>query len=480
MDAGRARTGVLSGFFALIAQASRHPVGLVGVHLITFSVVFFVAILICDFFGLLSNPYLGIFAFLVLPGLFLLGLVLVPIGIARARRGERAGKGGFFPILDLNRPEQRQRVLAVLILTGINLLILGVSSFKAVHYMDSSQFCGLVCHQVMQPEYTAYIDSPHARVECVDCHIGPGANWFVKAKLSGLRQVAAVATGSYSRPIPSPVHQLRPARETCEQCHWPEKFHGDRIKVKRSYSPDRENSEQTTVLLLKVGGGSLESGFAEGIHWHMNLANHVEYIADSTRGEIYWVGLENQRGEKVEYTKQGLDFDPKQRPDLERRVMDCMDCHNRPTHAFKMPDEAVDLAIQSGQIPRELPFVRREAVRVLEAKYGDRTAARREIDQELRRFYREVEMAADPGAVAKAVGAVQAIYERNIFPAMGVEWGTYPNHIGHTRSPGCFRCHDGEHTSQGGKVISQDCENCHHLLAVEENEPEVLTRLYQQ
>src|SRR4026208_2191379 len=216
MDAGK-RTGGLSGFFSLIARASRHPIGLVRVHLVTFSVVFFVAILICDFFGLLSNPYLGIFAFLVLPGLFLLGLVLVPIGIARARRGEKAGKGRFFPILDLNRPEQRQRVLAVLILTGINLLILGVSSFKAVHYMDSSQFCGLVCHQVMQPEYTAYIDSPHARVECVDCHIGPGANWCVKAKLSGLRQVAAVATGSYSRPIPSPVHQLRPARETCEQ-----------------------------------------------------------------------------------------------------------------------------------------------------------------------------------------------------------------------------------------------------------------------
>jgi hypothetical protein len=471
---------VFSGFLDLFARASRHPASLIGVHLVTFSTLFFLALLAFEIFGELSNPYLGILAFLVLPALFVLGLILIPIGLARARRAARAGRPpSRFPILDLNRPEHRQRVLAIAILTVINLLILSLSGYKAVHYMDSSQFCGLVCHTVMEPEYTAYIDSPHARVGCVDCHIGPGANWFVKSKLSGLRQVAAVATGSYSRPIPSPVHALRPARETCEQCHWPEKFHGDRIKVKKSYLPDRDNTEETTVLLLKVGGGSLESGFAEGIHWHMNLANRIEYIADSTRNEIYWVGLEDRQGRKVEYQKQGMDFDPKTRPGLERRVMDCMDCHNRPTHAFTPPEEAINEALQTGKIPRDLPFVRREAARVLAVEYSDKTTALREIGNELRRFYREAEPGVDASGVDKAVTAVQAIYARNVFPEMKVGFGTYPNHIGHGRTPGCFRCHDGEHVTQEGVAISQDCASCHHLLAVGETDPEILRQLYQ-
>jgi hypothetical protein len=302
----------------------------------------------------------------------------------------------------------------------------------------------------------------------------------VKSKLSGLRQVAAVTRGDYSRPIPSPVHELRPARETCEQCHWPEKFHGDRIKVKRSYSSDRENTELTTVLLLKVGGGSLESGFAEGIHWHMSLANRIEYIADSTRTEIYWVGVEDQQGRKTEYWKQGIDFDPKARPDLERRVMDCMDCHNRPTHAFDLPEDAVDEGIQTGKVPRGLPFVRREAVRVLTAEYKDKPTALREIDNEVRRFYREDEPIADGESVDRAVTALQAIYKRNVFPEMKVDWGTYPNHIGHERFPACFRCHDEEHVSPEGKTISQDCTSCHHILAVEEAAPEIVGRLYEE
>ena len=473
-------TAFYGGFRYLVGQATRHPIGLVGVNIVLFSILFFVFLALLELLGFETNPYLGILAYLVLPAIFVIGVVLVPIGAVRARRlAAREGRS-LFPILDLNRPEYRERLTAVLVLSGLILLGLAVSGFHAVHYMDSKEFCGLVCHKVMIPEYTAYLDSPHARVECVDCHIGPGADWFVRSKLSGLRQVLAVTINTYHRPLPSPVRNLRPARETCEQCHWPEKLHGDRIKIKKSYSPDRENTELTTVLMLKVGGGSLESGFAQGIHWHMNLANRIEYIADSTRSEIYWVGLEDQQGRRTEYLKQGLDFDPKARPDLERRLMDCMDCHNRPTHDFSLPEEAINEAIQAGKVSRELPFVRREAVRVLTGEYEDKPSALREIDHELRRFYREVEPVADAGSVERAVTAVQAIYERNVFPEMKVGWGTYPNHIGHEHFPACFRCHDEEHVSPEGKTISQDCENCHRVLAIEETSPEILTRLYEQ
>jgi hypothetical protein len=468
------------GFRDLVSQSTRHPVGLIGVNVVIFSILFFTFLTAIELLGFETNPYLGILAYLVLPVVFTVGVILVPVGAVRARRLAARRGHPLFPILDLNRPEHRQRLTAILILSGLNLLVLAVSGFQAVHYMDSSKFCGLVCHKVMVPEYTAYLNSPHARVGCVDCHIGPGAGWFVRSKLSGLRQVAAVALDTYHRPLPNPVRNLRPARETCEQCHWPEKFHGDRIKVKKSFGTDRENSEVSTVLLLKVGGGSAESGFAEGIHWHMNLKNRVEYIADSTRTQIYWVGTEDQKGNKTEYQLQGIDFDPKARPDLERRVMDCLDCHNRPTHEFSMPEREVDLALQAEVIPRSLPFVRREAVRLLRAEYGDREAACREIEAGLRSFYRDVEPVEDQEAVGRAAEALTAIYRRNVFPEMKVGWGTYVNHIGHEDSPGCFRCHDDSHVSPEGKTISQDCTNCHHILAVEEAAPEILGRLYEE
>ena len=462
----------------LISQATRHPVGLIGVNIVVFSLLFFVFLFAVELIGVETNPYIGILIYLVLPLLFLVGVILVPVGAVRARRQAVARGRSLFPILDLNRPEHRQRLTAIFILSGVILFVLTMSGFEAVHYMDSSEFCGLVCHQVMQPEWAAYIDSPHARVECVDCHIGPGAGWFVKSKLSGLRQVVAVATNSYQRPIPNPVRNLRPARETCEQCHWPQKFHGDRIKVKKHYAADSANTELTTILLLKVGGGSLESGFAEGIHWHMNIANRIEYIADSTRTQIYWVGFTDREGKKTEYVQEGLDFDPKQKPGLEHRVMDCMDCHNRPTHAFAMPGEALDRSLAAGLISTELPFIRREAERVLRGEYPDQATAKRAIAEELTRFYQTEMASADEAKVAQAVSAVQKIYSRNVFPSLNLTWGTYADDIGHEHSPGCFRCHDEAHVSPAGERISQDCTNCHHLLSVGEEKPAILEQLY--
>ena len=182
------------------------------------------------------HPYIGLLVFLILPGIFILGLLLIPLGIWLRRRSLLAsGKmPGVFPTVDLGLPVVRRTLEYVGLATVLNLLIIGTASYRGVQYMDSTSFCGKTCHTVMDPEYTAYQNSPHSRVECVDCHIGPGAGWFVRSKLSGLRQVFAVTFHTYSRPIPSPVKYLRPARETCEQCHWPQRFTGDKFLVKRT------------------------------------------------------------------------------------------------------------------------------------------------------------------------------------------------------------------------------------------------------
>jgi hypothetical protein len=303
-------------------------------------------------------------------------------------------------------------------------------------------------------------------VTCVQCHIGPGAPWFVKSKLSGARQVLAVLANSHRRPIPSPVSDLRPARDTCEQCHWPEKFHGDKVEVRREYAPDEANTETVTTLRIHVGGGSEKLGVASGIHWHMNVANRIEYIAtDDKRQTIPWVRLTDRQGRVREFRVPDVSDEALARG--ERRLMDCMDCHNRPSHPFNpSPERAVDGAIGIGEISRELPFIRREAVAALNDKYESREAAERGIADRLRAFYQKnyPNVLKERGPlVDRAVLVSQVLYRRNVFPRMNVTWGSYPNNIGHMDAPGCFRCHDDNHKSKDGAVIRQECELCHTI-----------------
>jgi hypothetical protein len=318
----------------------------------------------------------------------------------------------------------------------------------------------------MKPEFVAYQDGPHSRVTCVECHIGPGASWFARSKLSGTRQVFAVALGTYSKPIPSPVENLRPAREVCEQCHWPEKFHGDKIQRVVEYADDEQNSETVTTLRIHVGGGSERLGLATGIHWHMNVANEIEYIAtDDKRQVIPWVRLRDRNGNVREYVAEGVK--PEDYQNGERRLMDCMDCHNRPSHPMApSAEKAIDEAIARGEMPRTLPYVRREAVKLVKASYASEPAALDEIARALREFYRsqhEPVYMSKRQEVEKAVTAAQNVWRRNVFPEMNVTFGTYPNNIGHMDFPGCFRCHDDNHKTADGKTISQDCETCHTI-----------------
>jgi nitrate/TMAO reductase-like tetraheme cytochrome c subunit len=428
------------------------------------------------------HPYVGIALFMILPALFILGLVLIPVGILwRRRRLAREGRVmAEYPSIHLHSPAVRNVLLLVGGATILNVAILGTATHKGVEYMDSNQFCGLTCHTVMEPEYTAFLDSPHSRVGCAQCHIGPGAGWFVKSKLSGVRQVLAVARGSYSRPIPSPVHDLRPARETCEQCHWPAKFVGDKFVVRTKYADDEANTPSTTVLVLKVGGHT-GSG-AVGIHGrHLDAEERISYVSTDARRELIpRVTYRDDKGELVDYVSEDVKTTPAELARGETRKMDCVDCHNRPSHAFELPEKAVDRAISEARISRVLPFVKRKVVELLRKEYADRTTAERQITSGLVDYYRTTypEVYRQRRALVESASvAAKAIYLRNVFPDMKVSWGIHPNHIGHEDFLGCFRCHDESHKAKDGRTITQDCSACHTILAQDETDPKVLADL---
>ena len=428
------------------------------------------------------HPYYSIIFFFILPAVFVLGLILMPLG-ALLRRRKLREKGELpadYPPINFRSPLLRRAVILVLFLSFLNFSIMGTASYQAVEYMDSAQFCGKTCHTVMQPEYTTYLDSPHSRVACVECHIGPGAPWFVKAKVDGLRQLYAVAFKTYHTPIPSPVEDLRPSRDTCEHCHWPQKFTGDKFLVRTKYADDEKNTPATNVLLLKIGGRTSQ-GFV-GIHGrHLATAERIEYVStDGRRQVIPLVTYIDDAGKKVDFVSTDSKATPAELASAPRRKMDCMDCHNRPTHTFQMPERALNEAMAVGRISPTLPFIKREALAALKATYTDRDAASEQIPRVLVEFYKAKYPSVyqtERAAIETAAEQVKAIYLRNIFPEMRITWGAHPNNIGHEDFLGCFRCHDGKHKSSDGRIINDDCSACHQVLAMEEENPKILADL---
>lgn len=417
-------------------------------------------------------PYAGLLLFVAAPAVLLLGLLLVPVGmVLEWMRWRHAGGRPLpvFPVVDLNNPRHRNAGAVFVVGTIVVVAFLSLSSYRAYQYTESVAFCGTLCHTVMKPEYTTYQQSPHARVACVDCHVGPGATWFVRSKISGIPQILAVLTDTYDRPIPTPVRNLRPAQQTCEQCHWPDAFFGGQQKRRIHFLPDEENTRWEVELLIKTGGGSPETSRTEGIHWHMNIANRVEYVAtDAQRQEIPWVRITDLRaGETTVYTS-GDAWPDEELARADVRRMDCMDCHNRPTHIFRSPNYAVNLALATGALDPSLPSVKRTAVDLLAARYDSEDAAMAAIEKGLRTFYAEryPQVAERRGeAVDKAVAAVQTLFRQNEFPYMKVRWDTHADDVGHLHFPGCFRCHDGRHRSASGAAITRDCRSCHTILA---------------
>jgi len=469
-----------------LATCTSNLISLIGTGITTASAFLFVLLLLMHVVGEQEGgPYAGILTFLILPGIFLLGLILIPIGIVRERARRRAAiaageaEGPAFAVLDFNKRSTRKAALVFLAATGANALILGIGTYKGVEVMESTAFCGTACHVVMEPEYTTYQRSPHARVGCVECHIGAGADWFVKSKLSGSWQLVSVAFDLYPRPIEAPVHNLRPARETCEECHWPQKFVGDLFKVNTHFEEDEANTETKTVLVLKVGGR--QSDRSQGIHWHVDPDHVVRYRADEKRETMYEVEMTDAQGQTTVW--QGPEAESGDAASAPWRTMDCVDCHNRPTHVYRLPAQELDNALLERTIDPSLPFIRREGQKALDVEYASHEEARAGIAEAITEFYAAnyPDVARDQAEAVEAAGkAVGDIYAWNVFPEMNVTWGTYVNHIGHpdfSTEVGCFRCHGGEHMTDEGDTIAMDCTTCHSLLAEREENPEILATL---
>jgi hypothetical protein len=444
-------------------QLLRHPLAIAGAILTTAAAVLFIALVIAILLGLLQNPYAGLVVFVAIPLCFIVGLLFIPMGIAlQRRRLARDPTAGDWPVVDFGRAGVRRTALVVTALSAVNVVILLLAGYGGLHWMESPRFCGQVCHTPMQVQFAAWQGASHARVACVQCHIGEGPRAFVHAKLSGVRQLVQVATNSYPRPIPPGAQMPEGAQaQTCGSCHQPGRPTGDRIRVIHEFADDEGNAETTTVLQMHMSASALRP---RGIHWHANPAVRVEFVAtDAERQTIPYVKVTNANGQVKEYVatdakEQAFNAAP-------RRTMDCIDCHNTSGHPIApTAEQAIDRAIATGRASRDLAYARREGLRLVKASYPSQDAAARAIDEGLRQFYASRGGSIDQQAVARTVAAFQDVYRRNVFPEMKVTFGTYPDNRGHITSTGCFRCHDDSHMAKDGSTISADCDFCHKQL----------------
>lgn len=415
--------------------------------------------------------YLGLVTYILLPAVMIVGLLFILAGmlwkIRRERlEGEHPAAG--WPKIDLEKPRQRHAFFIFVVGSGIFVLLSAVGSYEAFNYSESTRFCGMLCHVVMEPEFTAHSRSPHAQVACADCHVGPGANWYVRSKLSGIYQLYATVADVYPRPIPTPIKHLRPARAVCEQCHWSQKFYGNRLQLRTHYLHDRINTPWQIGLNLKIGPSQAALGLIEGIHWHINPRVRIDYIAaNPSRQQLPWVRYTNLDSGAVKvFREKGQPAAGGVLPRGEMRTMDCIDCHNRPSHLYRAPEQFINAAMTAGRIPTALPEIKKLAAQITSFSYPSAAAAREGIRARITQFYQVSYpdlFARQRALVEKGVAGVQDEFAQNIFPSMKVSWKVYPDNIGHLYFNGCFRCHNGNHVSDSGETIRRDCVLCHDI-----------------
>ncbi|HEX7356374.1 MAG TPA: NapC/NirT family cytochrome c [Ignavibacteriaceae bacterium] len=452
-----------------------NPITLTGAAIASLSFGLIVFLFVLDIFSSKENTYLGILTYIIIPSFLIIGLLLIAYGIFREKRREVKGivRGSYLPVIDLNDPKKRAMFVTFALGTILLLLFSAFGSFKAYEYTETDEFCGTICHKVMEPEYTAYLDSPHSRVGCVGCHIGSGTNWYVKSKISGAYQVYSVLFNKYSRPIPTPVEALRPAEGTCEQCHTPALFYNEKKIDYTYYLSDEQNTKSNISMLLKIGGGKSELGSIEGIHWHVNPDNVISYIyTDKRRLVIPWVKVTSKDGKETIFKDRTFDVKKMNLNSENMRTMDCIDCHNRPSHIYHQPDKMINEMLTKNKIDETLPFIKSISVEALEDNYTTKEQALENIKQKIDDFYLtnypDV-YKSKKNEIQSSIEIIKNIYSRNYFPYMNANWKHFPDNIAHTYTPGCFRCHDGNHVSDDGKVISNDCNSCHKIISQTDN-----------
>jgi hypothetical protein len=446
-------------------------VSFAGTAIAVAAITCIVLLFLLEITGEAHNPYLELFTYILFPSILVFGLFIILVGILFERRRRRKlspEEIAAFPVLDLNDPRRRRILVAFLCLSMIFLFVSAFGSYRAFEYSESVSFCGTQCHVPMKPEFIAHGVAPHSQIRCVECHVGGGSEGYVRAKMGGMRQLYRVITDTYDKPITTPVHNMPAVAETCAKCHWTEKFHGDVLKVFNHFGYDEKNSLSQARMLIKVGGGSPETGPVSGIHWHMNLANEITYIAtDEKRQSIPWVRIKDRSGKVTEYTTKDAQLSPQQIEQTPKRRMDCIDCHNRPTHIYLPPDKAVDNSFVANKLDATLPYLKLKAVEVLSKPYNTTDEAVQTISADLSEYYRTNYAdiySSKKDSIDGAITEIQRIYQTNFFPEMKTDWRTHADNIGHYKVQGCFRCHDGQHFSGEGKVIRNECSVCHTTI----------------
>ncbi|MBT3228195.1 MAG: hypothetical protein HOD43_13440 [Candidatus Marinimicrobia bacterium] len=462
-------------YLQFIRSVSRNRIGKMGVVLTTSTFLMFIFMEFAWFVGLVTNAYIGLISYLVLPLLFLFGLAMIPLGWKRQQ--QITGKTGL-ELLSTEFGEDGIKAAitgshifkTVGILTLINVLFLILASTQTLHFMDEAEFCGTACHSVMNPEWQTYQVSSHANVKCVSCHVGEGAEALFESKLNGLWQMVSVSFNLYERPIPTPVRQLRPARETCEKCHWPEKHYGEQLIKRIHYTNDEIPEALYTTLSFKVDADMQKERV--GVHWHIARGVKVSYASvDDQRSKIKWVKVDYPDGSSRQFQNKRLNQDT---PILEERQMDCVDCHNRATHVYREPEDIVDGFLADGIIPLDLPFIRREALDALQTHSPDKSRGVEQVRKHLFAYYQEnypdiyFSRQVD---ISNTSDLLAAEYDRYIHPNMNIEWGVYPSQLGHKRDDGCFRCHHENMQDDTGKDVDSDCTVCHDIFAFDSKFP---------
>ncbi|MBN2246764.1 MAG: NapC/NirT family cytochrome c [Candidatus Aminicenantes bacterium] len=451
--------------------------GRAGIILTTSSFLIFMFLETASLTGVLTNVYMGIITYLILPFIFIIGLILILLAwLAYVKKEGKSTRELLTRRFSDNMTDGKKywsHVFTVIgLFTIVNIIFLAAASMGALHFMDRPSFCGTACHKVMNPEWVTYQQSPHARVKCVECHVGEGFKSLLDSKINGAWQVISLFFNLYERPIPTPVHNLRPAQHTCEKCHWPEKFYGGRIKTVARYQTDKDSSPLYTTLKLKIDQGTKVG--ESGIHWHVSRHTKVNYISkDDLRREMILVTVTYPDGSFKEYKNHDLAGHAVEKETI--RTMDCMDCHNRATHIYENPSHAIDERISRGLLDPSLPYLKATLLDAIEKRYPDILSARTGITNHIHFFYEKqlgLLYTQQLPIIEKAVLTALDIFERNIHPNMNIQWNSYPNHIGHERNEGCFRCHNLQLKAAGtGERIPHDCTACHSMLAFQSDRP---------
>ena len=437
----------------------RNWVTMVGAVVVVGALFSFLLLFVLDAIAKFSNPYVSILTYMGVPAFLIFGLALIFAGAWRERYRRAHGSTASLLQIDLSRARDRRGVVAFIAGSVLFLLLSAIGSYNAFNFTESVTFCGETCHKVMKPELVTHDHGPHARVACVECHVGKGVSWFVKSKISGSYQLYAVSFNKYPKPIGTPIKNLRPARDTCEECHWPQSFVGNLDRTFNYFQSDASNSPYSIRLLLKIGGSDPTRGPVGGIHWHNIPGNKVEYVAtDDARQKIPWVRVTDAQGKVTVFKTRNFTNNVAK---MELRTMDCMDCHNRPSHRYLSPEKAVNQAMALNHINPTIPWIKTNALFVLTRPYKTDDEAKTGIASTLAGKYPN-----DP-RIKDATATIQQIYADNFFPEMKASWASYPDNVGHMIWPGCYRCHDGQHKTEDRKtaIKANDCNTCHTILS---------------